>query len=175
MYATPRPLCTLRLLPLFSVKIYRLPDFRNVAGDYLPFTWLEDGEDIRQVRGADIEMAKSLAQAMGVRAEFVKTTWPTLLDDLRVCMVNAAKNDQARVSSYCSRAGEPSRFLLYLFSITPLPDFFVQRISFGSQALGSSCLAVAHIFWPGLTINAIAMLRNRDPVAHVPFTVDVRF
>jgi hypothetical protein len=90
----------LRLLPLFSVKRYHLPDFRNIAGDYLPFTWLEDGEDISQVRGADIEMAKSLAQAMGVRAEFVKTTWPTLLDDLRVCIINTAKNDQAPASSY---------------------------------------------------------------------------
>lgn len=48
------------------------------TGDYKPFTYLRpDG----QFEGMDIDMAHSLATALGVQARFVKTTWPTLMTD----------------------------------------------------------------------------------------------
>ncbi|MBK4735458.1 transporter substrate-binding domain-containing protein [Noviherbaspirillum pedocola] len=48
------------------------------TGDYKPFTYLRpDG----QFEGMDIDMAHSLATALGVQARFVKTTWPTLMND----------------------------------------------------------------------------------------------
>ena len=33
---------------------------------------------------ADIELAKSLAVSLGVELEFVHTSWPTILDDLKL-------------------------------------------------------------------------------------------
>lgn len=48
------------------------------TGDYKPFTYLRpDG----QFEGMDIDMAHSLATALGVQPRFVKTTWPTLMTD----------------------------------------------------------------------------------------------
>ncbi|KVE35073.1 transporter substrate-binding domain-containing protein [Burkholderia sp. TSV86] len=48
------------------------------TGDYKPYTYRrEDGE----YEGIDIDMAASLAKSLGVKAAFVKTTWPSLMDD----------------------------------------------------------------------------------------------
>jgi len=48
------------------------------TGDYAPFTLQKaDGS----FEGIDIDLANALAKALGVRAQFVKTTWPTLMDD----------------------------------------------------------------------------------------------
>jgi cyclohexadienyl dehydratase len=48
------------------------------TGDYRPFTYQNpDGS----FEGMDIDMAKSLAKALGVEAHFVKSTWPTLMSD----------------------------------------------------------------------------------------------
>lgn len=48
------------------------------TGDYRPFTYLlPDGH----YEGIDIDQAQSLAKALGVKPEFVKTTWPTLMKD----------------------------------------------------------------------------------------------
>ncbi|AOK28346.1 MULTISPECIES: transporter substrate-binding domain-containing protein [Burkholderia] len=48
------------------------------TGDYKPYTYRrEDG----QYEGIDIDMAASLAKSLGVKAVFVKTTWPSLMDD----------------------------------------------------------------------------------------------
>ena len=50
----------------------------GTTGDYKPFTFRnQDGS----YTGADIDMARRLAAALGVRAEFVPTTWATLNDD----------------------------------------------------------------------------------------------
>jgi cyclohexadienyl dehydratase len=48
------------------------------SGDYKPFTYqnAEGGFE-----GMDIDMAKSLAKALGVEAQFIKTSWPTLMQD----------------------------------------------------------------------------------------------
>ncbi|MCG5243725.1 transporter substrate-binding domain-containing protein [Azospirillum doebereinerae] len=52
----------------------------GTTGDYKPFSY--KGDDGALV-GADVEMAKELATALGVRAEFVPTTWKTLIEDLK--------------------------------------------------------------------------------------------
>ncbi len=50
----------------------------GTTGDYLPFSyWRGDNLD-----GVDIDLANDLARNLGVRVEFVETTWPTLMDDL---------------------------------------------------------------------------------------------
>jgi cyclohexadienyl dehydratase len=50
----------------------------GTTGDYKPFAFREpDGG----YRGADITMARQLATALGVRVEFVPTTWAKLNDD----------------------------------------------------------------------------------------------
>jgi cyclohexadienyl dehydratase len=52
----------------------------GTTGDYKPFSFkTPDGTLV----GADIEMAKDLAATLGVRPEFVPTTWKTLLDDFK--------------------------------------------------------------------------------------------
>ncbi|MBV8654211.1 MAG: transporter substrate-binding domain-containing protein [Alphaproteobacteria bacterium] len=50
------------------------------TGDYKPFTFLNP--ETKEFVGIDIDMAASLAKAMGVKLEIVKTSWPTLLPDL---------------------------------------------------------------------------------------------
>ena len=48
-------------------------------GDYQPFSYLRpDG----QYEGIDIDLARSLASAMGVELQLIKTSWPNLLADL---------------------------------------------------------------------------------------------
>lgn len=47
------------------------------TGDYKPFTLAKDGG----FEGIDIELAKSLAKALGVEAKFVQTKWSELMND----------------------------------------------------------------------------------------------
>ena len=48
------------------------------TGDYKPYSFLRpDGG----YEGIDIELTESLARSLGVKAQFVKTTWPNLLSD----------------------------------------------------------------------------------------------
>ncbi len=52
----------------------------GMTGDYKPFTFRDpDGT----WRGADVEMAKRLAAALGVQAVFVPTTWGTMMADFQ--------------------------------------------------------------------------------------------
>nr|6WUP_A Chain A, Ancestral cyclohexadienyl dehydratase, AncCDT-5 [synthetic construct] len=52
----------------------------GTTGDYKPFSYRDpDG----QFTGFDIDMAESLAKSLGVKVEFVPTTWPTLMDDFQ--------------------------------------------------------------------------------------------
>src|ERR1051326_3376160 len=50
------------------------------TGDYKPFSYLNP--ETKAFEGIDIDMAASLAKALGVKLEVVKTTWSTLLPDL---------------------------------------------------------------------------------------------
>ena len=51
----------------------------GATGDYRPMSFLdpESGEYV----GFDAALAEDLASSLGVRLEFVPTTWPTLMDD----------------------------------------------------------------------------------------------
>ena len=49
------------------------------TGDYKPFTYLDPAKG--EYEGIDIDMARDLAAALGVKAEFVKTSWKTLMAD----------------------------------------------------------------------------------------------
>ncbi len=51
----------------------------GTTGDYLPFAYLDPGSG--GYEGFDIELAMSLGEALGVKVEFVKTSWPALMQD----------------------------------------------------------------------------------------------
>ncbi len=50
----------------------------GTTGDYKPFTYL----NVSKYEGIDIELAKNLAKTLGAEVKFVKTSWPTLMQDL---------------------------------------------------------------------------------------------
>lgn len=52
----------------------------GLTGDYKPFSFADSGQPGMQ--GLDVDMAKSLAKALGVHLEIVRTTWKTMLPDL---------------------------------------------------------------------------------------------
>jgi cyclohexadienyl dehydratase len=49
----------------------------GMTGDYAPFS-LEEGGSLR---GADVELAQALAESLHVQPRFVRTSWPTLMQD----------------------------------------------------------------------------------------------
>lgn len=51
----------------------------GTTGDYKPFSYANP--ETKQFEGLDIDMMEALAKAMGVKAEFVKTAWPTMMAD----------------------------------------------------------------------------------------------
>lgn len=51
----------------------------GTTGDYKPFTFLNP--ETKGFEGIDIDMANSLGKALGVKVEFVKTNWSTLMAD----------------------------------------------------------------------------------------------
>jgi cyclohexadienyl dehydratase len=65
---------TSRLDSILKAGILRV----GTTGDYRPFT-RRDGADYS---GFDIDLARSLGQALGVRVDFVPTTWSNLTRDL---------------------------------------------------------------------------------------------
>ena len=78
----------------------------GTAGDYQPMSFL-DPETGTYV-GFDAELAEDLAAALGVQIEYVKTSWPTLMEDtlagkfdLAICgiTVTEARKEQALMSS----------------------------------------------------------------------------
>jgi cyclohexadienyl dehydratase len=52
----------------------------GTTGDYPPFSKRESSGEYA---GLDIDLARSLGQALGVRVEFVATSWPTLAADFK--------------------------------------------------------------------------------------------
>src|SRR5260370_13896503 len=58
------------------------------TGDYKPFTFLNPAT--KEFEGIDIDMAASLAKALGVKLEIVKTAWPTLMADFTSGKFDAA-------------------------------------------------------------------------------------
>lgn len=51
----------------------------GTTGDYKPFTHFDKAAN--QFSGMDIDLAQSLGKALGVKIEFVQTSWPTLMKD----------------------------------------------------------------------------------------------
>jgi len=51
----------------------------GMTGDYLPFTSLD--KSTQKFRGFDVDMAEALGKALGVKVEYVPTTWPQLTKD----------------------------------------------------------------------------------------------
>jgi cyclohexadienyl dehydratase len=51
----------------------------GMTGDYRPFTFLNPSTS--KFEGFDVDMAEALGKAMGVKVEFVKTSWPTMMKD----------------------------------------------------------------------------------------------
>ena len=85
-------LCAAVLLVLTTISAAtqerekRIPQIRargvllvGTTGDYRPITYLDPGSG--EHWGFDIELAKDLAEALGVELRFVPTTWPTLMED----------------------------------------------------------------------------------------------
>jgi cyclohexadienyl dehydratase len=59
----------------------------GTTGDYPPFTKRDAAGDYS---GFDIDLAKSLGQALGVKVEFVPTSWPTLAADFQAAKFDVA-------------------------------------------------------------------------------------
>ena len=53
----------------------------GTTGDYRPFTYLN--KETGKFEGLDIDLAENLGQAMGVKVEFVQTSWPNLMKDFQ--------------------------------------------------------------------------------------------
>ena len=53
----------------------------GTTGDYKPFSFLNPATN--DYEGHDIDAAKLLAESLGAKVQFVKTTWPTLLKGLQ--------------------------------------------------------------------------------------------
>lgn len=66
----------------------------GTTGDYAPFSYSEEGEQAFQ--GIDIDMAKDLATALGVKPLFVQTTWSSLMKDLEGSRFDIAMSGVSR-------------------------------------------------------------------------------
>jgi cyclohexadienyl dehydratase len=51
----------------------------GMTGDYLPFTFFDKAT--QKFRGFDVDMAEALGKALGVKVDYVQTTWPQLMSD----------------------------------------------------------------------------------------------
>jgi cyclohexadienyl dehydratase len=51
----------------------------GMTGDYRPFTFFN--KETSKFEGFDVDMAEALGKALGVKVEFVQTSWPTLMKD----------------------------------------------------------------------------------------------
>ena len=77
----------------------------GTAGDYQPMSYLDP--ETGTYTGFDAELAEDLAAALGVTVKYVKTSWPTLMEDtlagqfdLAVCgiTITEARKEQALMS-----------------------------------------------------------------------------
>ena len=74
-FATPAWADGSRLAEILNRGILRV----GATGDYRPFTYLDKTSGAYS--GLDVDLAHSLADALGVKVEFVATSWPTLAKD----------------------------------------------------------------------------------------------
>ncbi|PGH52841.1 arogenate dehydratase [Azospirillum palustre] len=74
--ATSQPAESSRLDAVLSAGTLRV----GTTGDYKPFTYLNP--QTQKFEGMDIDLAEAMGKALGVKVEFVKTSWSNLLPDL---------------------------------------------------------------------------------------------
>jgi cyclohexadienyl dehydratase len=74
--AAPASAETSRLDSILASRVLKV----GTTGDYQPFTSVD--KTTGEYSGLDIDLAHSLATALGVKVEFVPTTWPSLAHDL---------------------------------------------------------------------------------------------
>ncbi len=53
----------------------------GMTGDYRPFTYRDKANAVATFEGFDVDMAQALGKALGVKVEFVQTSWPTMMKD----------------------------------------------------------------------------------------------
>jgi len=75
----------------------------GTTGDYKPFTYLNPATG--EYEGHDIDAAKLLADSLGVKVQFVKTTWPTLLKGLQEDQYDLAMGGITRTLARQKAAG----------------------------------------------------------------------
>jgi len=80
----PAPVSASRLDAIMAKGTLRV----GTTGDYKPFSYLNP--ESKQYEGLDIDMAQSLAQALGVKLELVPTTWANLMKDFEADKFDAA-------------------------------------------------------------------------------------
>lgn len=77
----------------------------GTAGDYAPMSWLNPETGLYE--GFDTELAEDLADKLGVKIEYVQTSWPTLMEDtlagkfdLAICgiTITDARKEEALMS-----------------------------------------------------------------------------
>lgn len=73
----------------------------GMTGDYAPFSLEQD----HVLSGVDVSAAQELARELGVEARFVRTSWPTLMDDYRAGRFDVAMSG---ISITPDRAAEAS-------------------------------------------------------------------
>ena len=66
----------------------------GTTGDYLPFSFRADADG--EYVGADIDLARDLADSLAVDVVFVRTTWPNLLRDLAAGHFDVAMSGVSR-------------------------------------------------------------------------------
>lgn len=79
---------TIFLVTIESVEAGHLEDIAargtiriGTTGDYIPMSWLNPATG--EYEGIDAELSKIIADSLGVRIEYVPTTWPTLSADMQ--------------------------------------------------------------------------------------------
>ena len=78
----------------------------GTTGDYKPFSYRTTSADASgQYIGLDIEMAASLAQALGVKLEIVATSWPTLMQDMAAQRVDIVMSGVSVTPERARQAG----------------------------------------------------------------------
>lgn len=97
-----------RLGPATLAGLRRVGVLRvGTTGDYAPFSSDAGGT----LRGLDIELARDLASALGLRPVFVPTSWPSLMADLRAHRFDLALSG---ITATTERAREAAFSVAYL-------------------------------------------------------------
>lgn len=87
----------------------------GTTGDYAPFSFSDDGVHFE---GIDIDLARDLAETLGVRTVFVQTSWPTLLADLQSGSWDIAMSGVSRTEARASVGHLSSEY--YIGGKTPI-------------------------------------------------------